>query len=1118
MEPTPPSPEVTTAERHTQTDSPPIASPPTHWLHAARAGQPLPPLLDTLHHAPRPSEDRDRAAQGLLQSAQGVVLLHHAPRLSMDRDRAGQGLPQSAQGILLPPPPSVPPSPAAHADDQELPPEKNPAPTGKLMGGSPRDERARARDYTRDQERCREMDQAQQHQHVMGHDCPVCGESLDPAGRVYDCGHPAHHAALGCCLCHYHADDSAMSRRMQHLYPGDYTRKQKTTMRVCRQLSSYPGPTTADAPPVLASSPCPSPPSPDEPQFSDAATVAALRDELRVAHAQRKQVLAQVQASATRTGYFNERNDELAREAVSAELQLSHLNENIDELTRQAASAELRVSQQILAAPTTSETLHSLLLADTSQDSPSQKRTGGCRKAYASIRKVVFWILAMLPSVRPAGAFNAQPFLSSVHVGLGVCPSCVDHDGQAFMMPGKKVAPIPDIGSSMDTQDGPSSSVRGGWSVAHAPPSNMPQPPASERPHMCGAATGRLPEISDVDAATKSMPGDMFAPCAMPPPPGTGNQTVPPRTQVPAGAAAARALAFQQLEEALAADSSPYALDPGDREALHKAIASSQDTILAGIPRGTLSADSSGVKWAIRYCLEHNTPFIRPLSLSKAGDVARESFMYARMAVETATHMSPRSKNRRAQDGRIITDAKPGSALGPLYAWRRILRDGGCELPPLGSVKSHMKGLVAEFKLRWGPRALIPQQRFPFSLPHLRAIESATRSEQVQSTLRWSTARAHGMRAGVKWGLSSGARADELTHPSDYIRRSNFVLFDGNRETKMTIADLRNARNGQLLRARTNGSKTDRDDMEWGGRDMWFKVNSADPLNFAYEWIQWELAFPCTGDRSCWAAFSPNGGEAPFATSELQRDFNRLMEQAIGSVEAALRSWHALRVTAASALGQAKKPDGVIQCVIRWKTVEAMRLYNKMDRDYYADVVDEITRTSVNVTTFDEAQLPAMGHYDTARALDEALAALDLDEHEAAAQVLDGAEVAAKKSTGKATTPKKQPTPAPVAQDAPSTHNVQVDCVEVEVYDQDKLELTGAQVDIHNTLWPWEEGCDWDSKGRTLCTVLGECVHPYDFGGSKAAPAYVIECDEENYAIKTSSLKSYFPALRKRKI
>jgi len=602
-------------------------------------------------------------------------------------------------------------------------------------------------------------------------------------------------------------------------------------------------------------------------------------------------------------------------------------------------------------------------------------------------------------------------------------------------------------------------------------------------------------------------------------------------------------MVFAALEELLVEDDSPYALCPGDRAALHEMVMDSGETVLAGIPRGTLSADNNGVAYAARFCLRKRTPFVRPMVLDGQADVVRESFMYARFVTEVAREMAPRSRKRRAEDGTVITDAKPSSALGPLYGWRRVLRDGGAQLPPLTMIKSHIKGLVAGFKAKWGVRAMVPERRVPFSKPQLDRIAAVLREREVAD---WSEVQHQAVALAFKFGLSTGARADELTHPSDHYKRSAFqiVLADGT-ELPMTPFNLAWVPDGTLIRVRAGPSKCDREDTEWGDRDMWFRVDRSNPLNFAAAWLEWELAHPCAlEDRGKWAAFSPDGGPRPFTTRALQRDFMQAVTVAIGAEEAARRSFHALRVTAATALNTRKRPDGAIQCVLRWKTLEAMRLYAKMNRTHYADLVDEITTTEIEVTR--AASNPALEPSDTIEALDEVMADLDLDEFEVAGELLDGkpaparaARRGARRSDGEgsagrqlaetaavgaaelaaAAAPGRMARRRAAAADvtgAPAVRSVEVvgagdALLAVDVLLADAWGLTGRPFAVHNNLWPQQPGDDWDPMGTTACTVVGQCAAPFDFGGGRCAPAYVIACDGVCYSIRESALRTYFP-------
>ena len=87
----------------------------------------------------------------------------------------------------------------------------------------------------------------------------------------------------------------------------------------------------------------------------------------------------------------------------------------------------------------------------------------------------------------------------------------------------------------------------------------------------------------------------------------------------------------------------------------------------------------------------------------------------------------------------------------------------------------------------------------------------------------------------------------------------------------------------------------------------------------------------------------------------------------MSAAEAARHSWHAFRVTIAMALlatsNSAVKRDeleGVIQTLVRGKTVEALRIYARMKPDHYADFVDLATNKAAGAAPdFGEARFSA---------------------------------------------------------------------------------------------------------------------------------------------------------------
>ena len=77
----------------------------------------------------------------------------------------------------------------------------------------------------------------------------------------------------------------------------------------------------------------------------------------------------------------------------------------------------------------------------------------------------------------------------------------------------------------------------------------------------------------------------------------------------------------------------------------------------------------------------------------------------------------------------------------------------------------------------------------------------------------------------------------------------------------------------------------------------------------------------------------------------------------LGTDGARLRTWHALRATLASALAAFRDSEGrplenyegVAQMLVRWKSIDSLRVYLKVGDTAYADYVDIATRTDLSL-------------------------------------------------------------------------------------------------------------------------------------------------------------------------
>lgn len=181
----------------------------------------------------------------------------------------------------------------------------------------------------------------------------------------------------------------------------------------------------------------------------------------------------------------------------------------------------------------------------------------------------------------------------------------------------------------------------------------------------------------------------------------------------------------------------------------------------------------------------------------------------------------------------------PTSALLALYGWRRVMRDCGRYIPDLIEVRGVLKGICARYKARWGDDAFIPERKQPFSSTHMLDI-IAILTANVTVLIAWTATLRAAMLTAFCYVISTGARKDEWTASFEgdtFARRANFAWVDrdGN-DLPSTPEVIASRKNGDQLRGKSAPSKCDRLNIEWGGRDMWFRYDDSNPLNFAWRW------------------------------------------------------------------------------------------------------------------------------------------------------------------------------------------------------------------------------------------------------------------------------------------
>ena len=579
------------------------------------------------------------------------------------------------------------------------------------------------------------------------------------------------------------------------------------------------------------------------------------------------------------------------------------------------------------------------------------------------------------------------------------------------------------------------------------------------------------------------------------------------RSPQPATAAEARRLAARDIAHRLTTHESQYALCPDRPGLLHGIIIDAAEARDAGIPNGTAGADEWGFQWVKRFAEATENPWMRPRAVATSTDVLCEVWFAILALVWIAQMIAPSARRRRAGYGQGM----PTSALLALYGWRRVMRDCGRYTPDLTEVRGVLKGICARYKARWGDEAFVPNRKQPFSSRHMLEIV-ALLTKPATTLTAWNDVLRMAVLTAFCYALSTGARKDEWTasfEGDSFVRRASFAWVDkdGN-DLPSSPEVIASRKNGDMLRGKSAPSKCDRLNIEWGGRDMWFRFDDTNPLNFARHWQQWELKHPCPErERSWWPAFSPTGDNKPFTGTQANALLHAIMLKVMTEAEAAKRSWHSCRITIATRLYARRGArtngiavdaiEGVIQSLVRWKTPEAMRIYARMEAQRYADYVDMATDMRVESDGTTPEDLPEV---DPTAVLAENEATLAAIEAEAARTAKAGratrgdpaAGGGAKRGKRRATPPTGDVAQGSAEPDAKRVLYNIGDCA-IAHEGEESWGVIGQPVRLHNSFWGWDDGEYSDAR---IVAYAGA----YTFAaGNLSKHTYVVECEGHYY-------------------
>jgi len=354
------------------------------------------------------------------------------------------------------------------------------------------------------------------------------------------------------------------------------------------------------------------------------------------------------------------------------------------------------------------------------------------------------------------------------------------------------------------------------------------------------------------------------------------------------------------------------------------------------------------------FCAHFNTPVWRddPEAINPGHDCFdREVRVSVWFLLWVWDHIQPRNKSD--------PQAKPASVLQVWLAIRRehkLHKLGHC-LVPTSATTTMMKGMTSWFCKRFGPEALLPRRKEP--IPYqvvdymLQLPNNTTVGKRVlqQWDFLWVS-----LMALIATLKGTGFRKDELVKGEFTMSRASVVYFLGDSTTGITepttdeIKMLLATTEKVTMGVAPGPAKPDQTGERYGNFMAFLRLEHT-TTNAVWRMLMMEQQFPVQSktDRKATPLFGPSLGNA-FTHSQLDHllvDLLMVVSEKTKQDQPDLLpaehikrySWHSFRIALACALKALNASDATIQALCRWASTQSLRVYARINRTDYADLV-----------------------------------------------------------------------------------------------------------------------------------------------------------------------------------
>jgi integrase len=328
----------------------------------------------------------------------------------------------------------------------------------------------------------------------------------------------------------------------------------------------------------------------------------------------------------------------------------------------------------------------------------------------------------------------------------------------------------------------------------------------------------------------------------------------------------------------------------------------------------------------------------------------------------------------------IMPGCKPSSAFGMVSAVRRIHKRCNVQMVSCQQLSAVMAGLVKAHITDHGYDSILSHRKEPIDPPLLRRLLAVPAGTKLgQKLLDLTSPFFLSLFTSFAVAMSTGFRKSEALTPDSadhdfnrLCRRNLFWEIDGvihADPSESLLSSMIPLRDKAVLKP--TPAKANQDGSHFGHNLIYLPLDPSDTANAASWLRRLALAFPRRGPQyQHTPLFFADAGFAPLRHNQADTYLHHLLCCVMPEASAKTHSFHSFRIGFACALLAAGASYDVIQALARWRSVESVLIYARLNANDYTDWISKAMLQSSSSTV--TKNLPVIDDHDSYAALQAA--------------------------------------------------------------------------------------------------------------------------------------------------